>query len=78
MLDAHLAENDFLVGDRYTLADLANFGYVHCAHEGGLEMERFTAVQAWLDRVRAQPGFVDDLEGFPANAKVGASKSIYD
>jgi len=78
VLDAHLAESDFLVGDRYTLADLANYGYVHCAHEGGLEMERFPAVRAWLERVEAQPGFVNDLEGFPENAKVGASRSIYD
>jgi len=78
VLDAHLAENDFLVGGCYTLADLANFGYVHCAHEGGLEMDRFPAVRAWLERVQAQPGFVNDLEDFPANAKVGASRSIYD
>jgi glutathione S-transferase len=78
ILEAHLAENDFLTGDRYTLADLANYGYVHCAHVGGLEMERFPAVQAWLERVESQPEFVNDLEDFPANAKVGASRSIYD
>jgi glutathione S-transferase len=78
ILDAHLAEADFLVGGRYTLADLANFGYVHCAHEGGLHMDRFPAVRGWLERVRAQPGHINDLEDFPENAKVGASRSIYD
>jgi glutathione S-transferase len=78
VLEGHLSENDFLVGDSYTLADLALFGYVHAADEGGIEMGRFPAVQRWLDRVREQPGFMNDLEGFPDNAKVGASRSIYD
>ncbi|MGH2956486.1 MAG: glutathione S-transferase family protein [Solirubrobacterales bacterium] len=78
VLDAHLSEHDFLLGDSYTLADLAVFGYVHVADEGGLEMDRFPAIGPWLDRVREQPGYMNDLEGFPENAKVGASRSIYD
>lgn len=78
VLEKHLGSHDFLVGGRYTLADLAVFGYVHCAGEGGLDMDRFPAVSAWLERVRAQPGHVNDLEGFPENAKVGSSRSIYD
>jgi glutathione S-transferase len=78
VLEEHLVEHDFLVGEGYTLADLALYGYVHCAHEGGLEMDRFPAVERWLERVRQQPGHMNDLEGFPDNAAVGASRSIYD
>jgi glutathione S-transferase len=78
VLESHLSEHDFLVGDRYTLADLALFGYVHVSEEGGIDMDRFPAVQRWLDRIREQPGFMNDLEGFPENAKVGQSRSIYD
>jgi glutathione S-transferase len=78
VLEAHLGEQDFLVGEGYTVADLALYGYVHCGHEGGLEMDRFPAVQRWLERVRSQPGHMNDLEGFPDNAAVGASRSIYD
>jgi glutathione S-transferase len=78
VLQEHLVEHDFLVGEGYTLADLALYGYVHCAHEGGLEMDRFPAVVRWLERVRQQPGHMNDLEGFPDNAAVGASRSIYD
>jgi glutathione S-transferase len=78
VLDGHLAEHDFLVGDTYGLADLALFGYVHVGHEGGLEMDRFPAIEPWLERVREQPGHMNDLEGFPENAQVGASRSIYD
>ena len=78
VLEAHLGEHEFLVGEGYTLADLALYGYVHCAHEGGLEIDRFPAVKRWLERVRQQPGHTNDLEGFPNNAAVGASRSIYD
>jgi glutathione S-transferase len=78
VLEAHLGEHEFLVGEGYTLADLALYGYVHCAHEGGLEIDRFPAVKRWLERVRQQPGYMNDLEGFPSNAAVGASRSIYD
>ena len=78
LLEAHLAEHDFLVGDRYTLADLALFGYVHVAHEGGLEVDRFPAVQRWLERITEQPGFMNDLEPIPESARAGNSRSIYD
>ena len=78
LLEAHLGEHDWLVGDAYTLADLAVFGYVHVAHEGGIEMDRFPAVQRWIERVAEQPGYMNDLERFPENAKLGASRSIYD
>jgi glutathione S-transferase len=78
LLEAHLAEHDFLVGDRYTLADLALFGYIHVAEEGGLEMDRFPAVQRWLERVTRQPRFMNDLEPLPQSARAGQSRSIYD
>ena len=35
-------------------------------------------VGAWLDRVRALPGFVDDFVTYPANARPGAGRSIYE
>src|SRR5215210_592598 len=63
--EAHVAEQDFMVGGSYTLADLALFGYVHVAGEGGLEMERCPAVQGWLQRVTEQPRYMNDLEPIP-------------
>jgi glutathione S-transferase len=77
VLESRLSEHDFLVGDSYTLADLALFGYVHTAGDWGVEMDRFPAVQRWLDRVREQPGYMNDLEDFPENAQIGTSKSIH-
>ncbi|HEX8068105.1 MAG TPA: glutathione S-transferase family protein [Thermoleophilaceae bacterium] len=76
--ESHLASHDFFVGGRYTVADVALYGYLQVAHEAGVEMGAFPNVGAWLDRVREQPGHVADLEPYPENAQVGRSRSIYD
>ena len=48
----------FLVGERYSIADIGLYAYTHVAGEGGFELARYPAVQAWLGRVAAQPGHV--------------------
>jgi glutathione S-transferase len=78
ILDAHLAARDWLVGDACTVADLANFAYAHTAEDAGLPLAEHPAVCAWLDRIRALPGFMNDLAPYPDNARAGASRSIYD
>jgi glutathione S-transferase len=57
-MESHLAGKSFLVGEQYTLADIALYAYTHVAHEGGFILDRFPAIRAWLDRVAAQPGHV--------------------
>jgi glutathione S-transferase len=76
--EVHLASRDYFVADRYTVADIALYGYLQVAHEAGVEMDKFPNVTAWLDRVREQPNHVDDLEPYPENAQVGKGQSIYD
>jgi glutathione S-transferase len=78
LLDEHLTRRDFLVGERFSAADIGLFAYTHVAPEAGIELSRFPAVEAWLQRIAAQPGFVNDLEPYPANSHAGASRSIYD
>lgn len=78
LLELHLGERAFLVDDRYSIADIAVYGYTHVAAEAGLELDRFPAVHAWLERVVAQPGYMNDLEPYPANARPGAGRSTYD
>ncbi len=78
VLDAHLAQREYLVGERCTIADVSTFGYAHVAPDAGYDLARFPAVAAWLDRVRALPGFVDDYIPYPPNARPGASRSQYD
>ena len=76
--EAHLASNDFFVAGRYTVADIALYGYLQVAHEAGVDMGAFPNIAAWLARVREQPNHVADLEPYPENARPGKSQSIYD
>ena len=62
----------WLVGDAPSIADLGLFPYVSVA-----PVEIPQRVAAWLDRVRALPGFVDDFVTYPENARPGAGSSIY-
>ena len=57
-MERHLETREFLVADRYTIADIALYAYTHVAPEGGFELEDYPAIRAWLDRVRAQPGHI--------------------
>ena len=77
VLDHHLAQRKFFVAGQYTIADIGIYGYTHVAHEAGYEMNRYPAVRAWLKRVAAQPGHIDDLAPYPPNARPGAGRSVY-
>jgi glutathione S-transferase len=57
-IDEHLSGREFLVGERYSIADIALFAYTHVAPEGGFELEPYPAVQAWLARIAAQPAHI--------------------
>ena len=78
LLDGHLAARDFFVGGRYTIADIAIYGYTHRAHEAGIDLEPYANLRAWFERVEQQPGYVEDVEAYGANAAPGAGRSLYD
>ena len=54
LLDRHLAERAFAVRDRYSIADIALFGYVHVAGEAGFELRPLPRGVA-LDRASRRP-----------------------
>ena len=58
VMERHLAREPYFAAGRYTVADIALYAYTHCAADGGFELDRFPAVRAWLERVRAQPRHV--------------------
>ncbi len=49
-LNGWLSGRGWLVGDRYSIADLGVFLYVEMAPQGGYDMGRFSAI-AWPDTI---------------------------
>jgi glutathione S-transferase len=54
-LETHLTLRRYLVADRFTIADIGLYAYVHVADEAGFLLRAYPALQAWLARVAAQP-----------------------
>jgi len=63
VMDHTLAERDFFVGGRYTIADIALYAYTHVADEGGFDLGRFPAIRSWLERVKSQPLYIPITAG---------------
>lgn len=57
-LERGLAGRDFLVGDSYSVADISVYAYTHVAEEGEFDLTLYPGIQAWLERVAAQPGHI--------------------
>lgn len=56
-LDGHLANTRFMLGEAYSVADIAVFGYTHVLDEAGLPPEDFPNVMRWIADVAATDGF---------------------
>lgn len=58
LIDAHLAEREWLAISRPTIADCAVFPYIALAPEGGVDLAQYANIVRWLDRVKALPGYL--------------------
>lgn len=58
VMDRELATRDFMVDGGYSIADIALYAYTHDAPAGGIALDAYPALRAWLQRVEAQPRFV--------------------
>ena len=61
VMERQLQATPYLVGERYSIADIALYAYTHVAHEGGFDLAPYPAVQAWLQRVASHPRHVPML-----------------
>ncbi|AWN39413.1 glutathione S-transferase family protein [Methylobacterium durans] len=57
-MEGHLGERAYLAAAHPTIADVACYAYVAHAPEGGVSLEPYPAIRAWLRRIEALPGFV--------------------
>jgi glutathione S-transferase len=67
VMEARLAKHDWLALDRRTIADLSCYPYTALAYQGAFDLAPYKAVEAWIKRVEALPGYVG-MPGLPKAA----------
>lgn len=58
VMERELQGRRWLVGKHASIADIAGYSYVAHAPEGGVSLKPYPNIRAWLDNIRALPGFV--------------------
>ncbi|MEM5459993.1 glutathione S-transferase [Paraburkholderia phytofirmans] len=58
VLDGELAHKPFAAGNQVTIADIAAHTYIAHAPEGGVSLDPYPNIRAWLRRVEALPRFI--------------------
>lgn len=58
VMDTHLQSQGWLALGRATIADIACMPYIALGHEGGVTLDAYPAVAAWVKRVKALPGAI--------------------
>ncbi|MFT5399509.1 MAG: glutathione S-transferase [Gammaproteobacteria bacterium] len=58
LLERQLAQQLFITGSQFTIADISLYAYTHVAADGGFDLSRYPAIQAWLLRIAALPGYI--------------------
>lgn len=58
VLERHLAQHEWLVGEGYSVADIALCAYAQLGPDAGHDLAQYPGVSAWLSRIRAQDRFL--------------------
>ncbi|NVM74603.1 glutathione S-transferase [Duganella sp. SG902] len=58
VMERELQGRRWLVGEHATIADIAGYTYIAHAPEGGVSLKPYPHIRAWLNNIRALPGFV--------------------
>lgn len=67
ILDSHLEKSPFAVGAAPTIADISMCGYLYFADEFGVSWNDYPRIGAWLERIKALPGWVHPYELMPGH-----------
>ncbi len=57
LIEQHLSEHQWLAMGRPTIAECAVFPYIALGWEGGVSLEPYPAIRAWIERIKALPGY---------------------
>ena len=67
ILNSHLEKSAFAAGDKPTISDISMCGYLYWPDEFGVSWTDYPRIGAWLDRIRALPGWVHPYELMPGH-----------
>ncbi|MDX8448435.1 glutathione S-transferase family protein [Mesorhizobium captivum] len=59
LIEAALEDRTWIAAAHPTIADVALYSYVARAPEGDVNIEQYSNIRLWLNRVETLPGFVD-------------------
>ena len=70
IVDKHLADRQFLLGDRPTIADVSLGGYIFYSEPTGIDRrQEFPNVEAWAGRIAALPGWKHPYDLMPGQPR---------
>ncbi|KAG8625129.1 hypothetical protein KVT40_006880 [Elsinoe batatas] len=55
VLDKQLEGKQYVLGDKYTIADIANFSWVNISYFSGVDLTQFPNLYKWWERINARP-----------------------
>jgi len=67
ILETHLKKQTFIVGNAPTIVDISACGYLYFADEFGVSWSDYPAIGAWLERIKALPGWVHPYQLMPGH-----------
>ena len=70
MLNTALEGTDYLVGNKYSIADIASYGWINILRFSGVELDNFPNVKAWWERISARPAVQKGL-AIPTKSSFG-------
>lgn len=58
VLECGLRGRDYLVANRFSIADIGLYGYTHVAGDGGISLAAFPNIQTWIKRIETRTNFI--------------------
>ena len=73
VLNAHLDDRRYVVGDRLTIADVSLCGYLFWPEEIGVDWDAYPRIRDWLTRIRGEPRWVHPYALMPGHPRPQAA-----
>jgi glutathione S-transferase/GST-like protein len=70
VLEGRLKDHDYLANDEYSIADIANWSWVHTYKWSGVSIDGLPNLKRWLDAIRARPA-VEKGRAVPERLELG-------